>query len=109
MTQEKAGQEVFRSFCAVCHGADAKGNGPAAPGLKRHPPDLTQLSRKNNGKFPTEIVSSIIQGNDLVTEHGTREMPMWEDAFRAMDGAQITVQLKIRNLTAYIESIQQRN
>jgi hypothetical protein len=35
-------------------------------------------------------------------------MPMWGDAFRAMNGDQIMVQLKIRNLTAYIESIQQR-
>jgi mono/diheme cytochrome c family protein len=108
MTQEKAGQEVFRSFCAVCHGTDAKGNGPAAPDLKKHPTDLTQLSRKNSGKFPTEIVSSVIEGNDLVTDHGTREMPMWGDAFRAMNGDQIMVQLKIRNLTAYIESIQQK-
>lgn len=109
MTQEKAGQEVFRSFCAVCHGTDAKGDGPAAPGLKKHPIDLTQLSRKNSGKFPSEIVSSVIEGNDLVTDHGTREMPMWGDAFRAMNGDQIMVQLKIRNLTAYIESIQQKH
>ena len=109
MTREKAGQEVFHSFCAVCHGTDAKGNGPAAPGLKKRPPDLTQLGRKNNGKFPTEIVSSVIQGNDFITDHGTREMPMWGDAFRAMNGDQIMVQLKIQNLTAYIESIQQKH
>lgn len=108
MTPEKAGQEVFRSYCAVCHGTDGKGNGPAASGLKKHPTDLTQLSRKNSGKFPTEIVSSVIEGNDLITDHGTREMPMWGDAFRAMNSDQVMIELKIRNLTAYIESIQQK-
>ena len=108
MTAEKAGQEVFRTYCAVCHGMDAKGNGPAASGLKKRPTDLTSLSQKNGGNFPAEVASSVIQGNDLITDHGTREMPMWGDAFRAMNGDEIMVQLKIRNLTAYIESIQRR-
>lgn len=108
MTPEKAGQEMFRTYCAVCHGIDAKGKGPAAPGLKKHPPDLTQLSRRNGGKFPAQIVSSVIQGNDLITDHGTRDMPVWGDAFRAVNRDETLAKLKVRNLTAYIASIQQK-
>jgi mono/diheme cytochrome c family protein len=108
MTPEKAGRDLFRAYCAVCHGTDAKGDGPAAPGLKKRPPDLSRLSRKNGGKFLVQLASSVIQGNDLITDHGTREMPMWGDAFRAMNGDETMVQSKIRNLTAYIESIQRR-
>lgn len=108
MTPARAGQEVFETYCAVCHGTDAKGHGSAAPGLKKHPTDLTQLSRRNGGRFPTQIVSSVIQGNDAVTDHGTRDMPMWGDAFHAVNHDDTLVRLKIRNLTAYIESIQQK-
>jgi mono/diheme cytochrome c family protein len=108
MTPERAGQEMFHTHCVACHGTDAKGNGPAAPGLKKHPPDLTQLSRRNGGKFPAEIVSSVIQGNDFITDHGTRDMPLWGDAFRATNRDETLTKLKVRNLTAYIESIQQK-
>lgn len=107
MTPEKAGQEMFRTYCAVCHGADAKGTGPAARGLKKQPTDLTQLTRKNGGRFPEAVVSSVIEGTDHVTDHGTREMPMWGDAFRAVNRDENLEKLKVRNLTAYIESIQQ--
>jgi hypothetical protein len=51
MTSEKAGQEVFRSFCAVCHGTDAKGNGPAVPGLKKRPP---RVNRPREAKIRIE-------------------------------------------------------
>ena len=108
MTEEKAGRNLFRTYCIVCHGTDAKGNGPAAPGLKKRHPDLTRLSKKNSGKFPFQLASSVIQGNDLITDHGTREMPMWGDALRAMNGDETMAQLKVRNLTANIDSIQRK-
>jgi mono/diheme cytochrome c family protein len=40
---------MFRSYCAVCHGLDAKGSGPAAPALKMEPADLTTLAKENQG------------------------------------------------------------
>lgn len=39
------GQRVFMERCAVCHGPDGRGNGPAAPSLIPHPRNFTQ------GKF----------------------------------------------------------
>ena len=35
------GQRVFARYCAVCHGPDGRGNGPAAPSLIPHPRDFT--------------------------------------------------------------------
>ncbi|MDQ6801063.1 MAG: c-type cytochrome [Acidobacteriota bacterium] len=35
------GQRVFARHCAVCHGPDGRGNGPAAPSLIPHPRDFT--------------------------------------------------------------------
>src|SRR5947208_1359608 len=63
------GAELFREHCAVCHGIDAKGNGPAAAALKKHPADLTQISRKNGGKFPELAVLGKIRGGEIM-EHG---------------------------------------
>jgi len=108
MTQEIAGQEMFRVYCASCHGLDGKGGRPAAPALKKRPPDLTLLSKRNGGKFPRGTVSSVIEGNDFVIDHGSRDMPIWGDAFRITNHDESMVQMKVQNLTIYIESIQQK-
>ncbi len=107
MTAVVAGQETYRSYCATCHGLDGKGNGPTAPSLKKQPPDLTQLTKRYGGKFPSSLVSSVIWGNDFITDHGTRGMPIWGDAFRAVNHDETMVELKIQNLTIYLGSIQQ--
>jgi mono/diheme cytochrome c family protein len=108
MTPEIVGQEMFRAYCASCHGLDGKGKGPVAPALKKQPPDLTLLSKNNGGKFPRDIVSSVIEGTDFITDHGSRDMPIWGDAFRAVNRDESMVKLKVRNLTIYIESTQQK-
>jgi mono/diheme cytochrome c family protein len=36
------GERVFAQRCAVCHGPDGRGNGPAAPSLTPHPRNFTQ-------------------------------------------------------------------
>src|ERR1035438_2392809 len=46
------GPDLYQRYCAVCHGKDGKGGGPAAAALKAIPTDLTQLSKNNGGKFP---------------------------------------------------------
>ncbi len=52
----------FQTHCAACHGADARGGGPAAAGLAVTPPDLTTLSARNGGTFPLVEVMSQIDG-----------------------------------------------
>ena len=34
------GKSLYQEFCAVCHGKDARGNGPASSALKVSPGDL---------------------------------------------------------------------
>jgi mono/diheme cytochrome c family protein len=36
-TSPASGQEMYKTYCAVCHGTDAKGNGPAAGGPEGSP------------------------------------------------------------------------
>jgi len=107
VTSAKSGKEMFQAYCSSCHGADAKGNGPAAASLNARPADLTALSKNNSGKFPADRVSSILRGQGTVTAHGNRDMPVWGPVFwRMSQGHESEVQERITNLTRYIESLQ---
>ncbi len=39
------GRELFQTHCAVCHGPQGRGDGPAAAGLNPRPADLMQSAR----------------------------------------------------------------
>lgn len=75
------GQDEFMSNCAVCHGIDAKGNGPILDYLKNAPSDLTQISARNGGQFPFQDIYDTIADVDSNRAHGTSEMPVWGDRF----------------------------
>ncbi len=108
-TSSASGKEMYTAYCAVCHGADGKGGGPAASALKVAPTDLAQLSKNNGGKFPAMKVTSAIRGDEDVTAHGSKEMPVWGPLFWNMShGHQGEVQQRVANLTAYIESLQEK-
>ena len=101
-----AGQETFRAYCASCHGMDGKGDGPAAAALTEKLPDLTRLG--DRGAFPMAMIESVIRGDQSVVAHGTREMPIWGQAFRNTNGDQALAKIKIHNLALYLASIQQK-
>ncbi len=104
-----AGQDLFREYCAVCHGADAKGNGPAADALKVAPPDLTQIARRNGGKFPEVRVENMISGETggpII--HGAQEMPVWGPIFRHMGANQEMASVRLYNLVKYLEEVQEK-
>lgn len=75
------GRREFESNCAACHGKTGRGDGPVVELLKRSPPDLTQLSRKNGGVFPIDRVYQTIEGG-TVAAHGSSEMPIWGRDYR---------------------------
>jgi mono/diheme cytochrome c family protein len=56
------GPDLFRAYCASCHGKDGKGNGPVAPTLKATVPDLTTIMVSNDGNFPVARMKRIIMG-----------------------------------------------
>ncbi len=101
-----SGEEMFTMYCAVCHGKDGKGGGPAAAALKKAPGDLTQLTKRNNGKFPGPAVAQSINGESSIVAHGSKDMPVWGELFRQTGQNQSEVHLRIANLTKYIEGMQ---
>ncbi len=76
-TSPVSGKDMYTAYCAVCHGADGKGGGPAASALKVPPTDLTLLSKNNGGKYPALKVTSALHGESALPAHGSKEMPVW--------------------------------
>ena len=102
-----SGSDMYKAYCAVCHGMDGKGSGPAAEALKVTPTDLTALAKMNGGKYPFDHVASTIQGELHLPAHGSREMPVWGALFWSMSqGHSSEVQLRITNLNNYVKSLQ---
>ena len=102
-----SGKRTYLEYCAVCHGTEGKGNGPAADALKTPPPDLTVLSKNNGGKYPALKVSSAVRGDARVAAHGSKEMPVWGKLFHSMSGGhQSEVDQRVANLVSYIKSLQ---
>jgi len=103
------GQQMFKEYCAACHGADAKGQGPLAAMLKTPPPDLTTLARRHMGKFPSAYVKSVLEFGPGPSAHGSSEMPTWGPIFRFNDKQnERVVQQRIKNLCDFLASIQER-
>jgi len=103
-----SGAELFNLHCAVCHGADLKGSGPFPPPYRK-PPDLTTLTWRHGGKFPSAYVSSVLRNGVKLPAHGPAEMPIWGAEFETtqqLDKTQVAA--RIRNLTDYIKSLQQK-
>jgi mono/diheme cytochrome c family protein len=101
------GPDLYRAYCASCHGLDAKGNGPVAPSLGSKPSDLTRISARNGGQFPLLKIQQIIGGQAAVAvSHGNREMPVWGPIFSQVARDQDFGTLRIYNLAKYLESLQ---
>ena len=106
-TSAASGQQMYETYCAVCHGKDGKGNGPAAEALKTPPSDLTTLAKSNGGKYPSNRVSATIHGDQAIAAHGSKEMPIWGNLFwHISQGHSAEVQLRVANLNKYIEQMQ---
>jgi mono/diheme cytochrome c family protein len=106
-TPSTSGKEMFKTYCAVCHGVDGKGNGPAAPAMKAVPTDLTALAQKSAGKYPAAHVAAVIRGQAVTPSHGSEDMPIWGPLFSSIDqGHEAQVQQRTTNLVDYIEGIQ---
>ena len=104
------GASMYSNYCAVCHGTNGTGNGPAAKALKIVPPDLTKLAKQNNGKFPASHVYTVIRGDsNMPAAHGAKDMPLWGALFAESSTAippDADVYQRISNLTRYVASIQ---
>ena len=106
------GEDLYFELCAVCHGKNGSGNGPAASAMSQAVPDLTALAANNEGEFPRQQVKDSIEGKSRVVSHGTSEMPIWGQMFVDVrpDWKQFRreglARQRIYNLTEYLATIQ---
>jgi mono/diheme cytochrome c family protein len=104
----------FRLYCSNCHGESGRGDGPKTFGLSGPAPDLTGLSERNGGVFPRARLRAIIDGREVLKNHGDREMPVWgvwfkmeaEEDLGGAEGDEGTVQRRITGLIDYLETLQ---
>ncbi len=80
---EEIGKQEFVRSCAACHGESGRGDGMVAELLLVKPPDLTAIQKRHDGKFPAPWVYWIIDGRNDLRPHGSKEMPIWGDRYRA--------------------------
>lgn len=103
------GADLFKTYCAVCHGANAQGGGPMAASLKVAPADLTKIAARNGGVFPLGKVEKVIAGEESTgAGHGTPAMPIWGPIFSQVAWDQDLGHIRMHNLAVYIEKLQRR-
>ena len=107
-TYAPPGKQLYRTYCASCHGLDGKGSGPVTRSLRKAPPDLTTIAKRHGGKFPDDYVTEVLRFGLTYSAHGSSDMPVWgpifQDEEHYNEGA---VRQRIRNLCEYLESLQQ--
>jgi hypothetical protein len=76
--------------------------------MKKNPANLSELSARNSGKFPEMHVYNTIKGDVAgISAHGSRDMPIWGNLFSSLSrGNAGEVQMRVANLTKYVESLQ---
>ncbi|MCK4712870.1 MAG: cytochrome c [Marinosulfonomonas sp.] len=112
------GEFEYRNSCVQCHGVLGKGDGPVSGFMSGAvPSDLSLLQKSNGGIFPVASVYSIIEGEDQIGAHGTRDMPMWGSRYRYRVAADIDssfspeatdlyVRTRILSLIEYLSTLQ---
>ena len=105
-TRPTSGAQMYKNYCAVCHGMEGKGDGRAVEFLKAPPPDLRTLAQRNNGKYPADHVVMTMRLGTGSHPHGTIDMPLWGPLLQTLDVNQSLGELRIHNLTAFIRSLQ---
>lgn len=108
---QMSGLEMYESLCASCHGVEGHGDGPVAPLVKIHVPDLTLIAHRQGGEFPAADVHRTIDGRFEHPAHGPRDMPVWGWQFYRSESLKdpaerARVDAMIDKLVQYLRSIQ---
>ena len=74
-SQPSSGKQMYKDYCAACHGIDGTGNGPAVQFLKTPPPNLTTMAMRYNEKSIVLNVDAVLRFKTESKAHGTLDMP----------------------------------
>jgi cytochrome c553 len=112
MADTPTGAADFATFCAACHGADGKGDGPAAEGFDVTPADLTSIAARRGGKYPATEVMAKIYGYTGGRD-GDRVMPKFGALLQSEtvlydggDGIPTPTPLRLVQLAEYVRALQ---
>jgi mono/diheme cytochrome c family protein len=94
------GAVLYQDYCASCHGATARGNGPAAQLMQQPVPDLTLIAQRDGGFDLWHVRLHILDA------HAHKGMPDWERAISRSHSDHRTI-LVVYNLAKHLEAIQQ--
>ncbi len=100
-----SGAQMYKDYCAVCHGAEGRSDGPAVAFLNAPPPELSTLAQRNNGQYPANRVSFLLRAGSGYQGHGQLGMPDWATLFHTSKGVEGYV--RVYNLTNFVGSLQQ--
>jgi mono/diheme cytochrome c family protein len=102
--ERPAGEVLYRRYCASCHGADGRGNGPVASALSPRPTDLTSL------QMSEPDLMRAIDGRRTIRAHGTEQMPVWGEVFEKQLAEEPfkhrTSLLKVQTIAQYVRGLQ---
>ena len=107
-TSPVSGHDMYTAYCAVCHGKDGKGAGPAAAALKF-------LHRSHGSEQEQRREISLRPGDRGSQRHGgsagawlQRYAGLGTAVLELSHGSEGEVQLRMQNLTKYIKSLQEK-
>lgn len=101
----KTGGNMYRLYCASCHGESGAGDGPVASSLVGGVPDLRVMERNNGGVFPEAVLRTVIDGRRTLRAHGSYAMPVWGRDLSVTGGAAAQT---INAIVEYLRGIQVR-
>jgi mono/diheme cytochrome c family protein len=105
-----SGGDLYQRFCASCHGAQGRGDGPVAASFKIEVPDLTLIARRANNAYPRERVVRIIDGRHIIGAHGSRTMPVWGEDLSQLEvgnpDAERATRIVIDRIADYLGQLQ---
>lgn len=106
------GAEDFVAFCSTCHGAGGKGDGEQAATLAKRPADLTGLTDRNGGTFPSTAVMAQIWGY-TGGKGGDRVMPEFAGLldgelvpYDGGDGIMTPTPIRLVQLAEHVKALQ---
>jgi mono/diheme cytochrome c family protein len=106
------GATLFAQSCSACHGAKGLGDGDMANVTTIKAPNLTLLSKNNDGVFPMLQVIHVIDGRTGQRGHGS-VMPVWGQIYSdeaavtsGLYGGVLETRGRILSLALFIESMQ---